>query len=341
MALLSLAATARAQPLPIESDWTVRDFRFQTGQVMAEMRLHYVTLGDPASEPVLVLHGTGGSGAGMLSASFGGVLFGPGQPLDASRHFIILPDAIGHGGSAKPSDGLHARFPSYDYADLVEADYRLLTERLGVRHLRVVLGNSMGGMQTWLFAVTHPGFADAWVPMAAQPTPMASRNWMMRRMLIEQIRQDPAYMGGDYVRQPAALRLASVMFNIATNGGTLADQAQAPTAAAADRLVDRMLAAPPPPDANDAIYQWNASHDFDASKHLDRITGRLLVINSADDERNPPDTGIMDQVVARMPGAQYDLIPASAETRGHGTTGMARFWVERFARFLASLPGRG
>ena len=338
--LVFLSAAAQAQPAPIESDWVAHDFHFHDGQVLPELRIHYATLGAPTGEPVVVLHGTGGTGMGLLAPGFGGVLFGPGQPLDASRYFIILPDAIGHGGSSKPSDGLRARFPGYDYADMVEAQHRLLTEGLGVPHARLVLGNSMGGMEVWVWAEAHPGFADAWVPMGSQPTAMASRNWMMRRMLIEEIRQDPAYMGGDYVAQPPSLRLANVMFGIATSGGTLGWQAQAPTTAKADQLVARMLAAPPPPDANDAIYQWYASRDFDASAGLDRITGRLLVINSADDERNPPESGIMDREMARLPGAEYDLIPASAETRGHGTTGMARFWAERLRAFLAALPAQ-
>ena len=337
-AMFIFAFAAQAQPGPVEADWVAHDFRFHDGQVLPALRIHYVTLGAPTGQPVVVLHGTGGTGMSMLAPGFGGVLFGPGQPLDVSRYFIILPDAIGHGGSSKPSDGLRARFPDYDYADMVEAQRRLVAEGLGLAHVRLVLGNSMGGMETWQWATAHPGFADAWVPMASQPTAMASRNWMMRRMLIEEIRRDPAFMGGDYVQQPPSLRLANVMFGIATNGGAQGWQAQAPTTARANELVDRMLAAAPPPDANDAIHQWNASRDFDASAGLDRITGRVLAINSADDERNPPETGIMDRAIARMPGAQYDLIPASAETRGHSTTGMARFWAERLASFLAALP---
>ena len=333
----SWAGVARAAE-PAEADWVAHDFRFHTGEVMPELHLHYTTLGPLSGEPVLILHGTGGSGTAMLQPSFAGALFGPGQPLDASTHYIILPDAIGTGQSAKPSDGLRARFPHYDYADMVLAQYRLVTEGLGLHHLRLVMGNSMGGMQTWLWAQAHPGFADAWAPMASQPTPMASRNWMMRRLLVETIRQDPEYRGGDYTVQPHSLRLANVMFGVATSGGTLADQAQAPTAAAADGMVDHMLAAPPPADANDYVYQWASSQDYDASAGLEKIRGMVLVINSADDERNPPESGLMDRALARIPNAQYDLIPASAETRGHGTTGLSRFWADRLRSFLAAAP---
>ena len=338
LAVLPLpAARAADVPAPHEADWTARNFRFHTGDTDA-LRIHYTTLGDPTGEPVLVLHGTGGTGGGLLSPAFGGELFGPGQPLDARTHFIILPDAIGTGGSSKPSDRLGPRFPHYNYADMVEAQYRLLTEGLGIRHLRLVLGNSMGGMETWVWGTAHPGFADALVPMASQPTPMAARNWMMRRLLIESIRQDPAYQNGNYVAQPPSLRLANAMFGVATNGGTLYDQAQGGTHAAADKLVDAALAAPPPTDANDFIWQWEASSDYDPSPLLDRITVPVLAINSADDERNPPETGVTAAAVARLPHCELFLIPASAETRGHGTTGFARFWAARLRAFLAAVP---
>ena len=325
-------------PAPQQADWTARGFRFHTGDTIDALRIHYVTVGDPSGEPVLVLHGTGGTGAGMLSPGFAGELFGPGQPLDARTHFIILPDAIGAGGSTKPSDGLRTKFPRYDYADMVEAQYRLLTEGLGIRHLRLVLGNSMGGMEAWTWGTAHPGFADALVPMASQPTAMAARNWMMRRLLIESIRHDPAYKGGDYTVQPPSLRLANAMFGVATNGGTLAYQARGATHAAADSLVDAALAAAPPADANDFIYQWDASYDYDPVPLLDRITVPVLAINSADDERNPPDTGVTAAAIARLPHAELFLIPASADTSGHGTTGFARFWAARLRNFLQGVP---
>ncbi len=336
---LLAASGALAQPGPVEADWVARDFRFHTGEVMAELRLHYTTLGAPSGEPVLILHGTAQSGAVMLAPTFGGRLFGPGQPLDAARYFIILPDAIGTGQSAKPSDGLHARFPAYDYDDMVLAQYRLVSEGLGLRHLRLVLGNSMGGMQTWLWAEQHPGFADGWVPMASQPSAMASRNWMMRRMLVETIRQDPAYHGGEYDTQPPSLRYVNTMFGIATSGGTLGYQAQAPTAAQANALVDRLLAQPLPADANDYVFQWNSSGDYDAWPGLGRITAPVLAINSADDERNPPESGITDRAMDQLHGLGHlVLIPESAETRGHGTTAQARFWAEPLRQFLLTLP---
>ncbi|WP_145135769.1 alpha/beta fold hydrolase [Roseomonas gilardii] len=344
MALLSwsLPRAARAADYPAaqEKDWIARDFRFGNGRTMAEMRVHYATLGDPSGEPVLVLHGTGGSGTGLLSPVFAGELFGPGQALDARKYFVILPDAIGAGKSSKPSDGLKADFPSYDYDDMVQAQYRLLTEGLGIRHLRLVIGNSMGGMESWVWGVTHPGFMDALVPMASQPTPMAGRNWMLRRMLIETVRGDPSYQGGNYTAQPASLRMANTFFDIATNGGTLNLQARGTTHAGADRYVDERLALPAPRDANDFLYQWNASANYDPSGKLERIEAPVLAINSADDERNPPETGIMAEAMKRVPDGRVFLIPASTETRGHGTTGMAKFWAAELQSFLAQVPRR-
>ena len=258
-AFISAVASAADYPAPKEGDWVARDFRFHTGEVMPELRLHYRTLGNPSAEPVLILHGTGGSGANFLTPGFAGELFGSGQPLDASKYFIILPDAIGTGKSAKPSDGLRTKFPKYNYDDMVEAQHRLVTEGLGIRHLRLVLGNSMGGMQTWLWGEKYPDVMDALVPMASQPTPMASRNWMLRRMMLETIRSDPEWNNGNYATQPPSLRLASVFFAIATSGGTLAYQKMASTREQADKLVDERLAAPSPSDANDFLYQWESS----------------------------------------------------------------------------------
>ena len=207
--LTALPGLAADYPAPKEGSWVVRDFRFHTGEVLPELRLHYTTVGAPTGEPVLILHGTTGSGAGMLTPAFAGELFGPGQPLDASRYYIILPDAIGTGKSSKPSDGLRTSFPKYNYDDMVDAQYRLVTEHLGVRHLRLVLGNSMGGMQTWIWAQKYPDFMDVAVPMASLPTEMSGRNWMMRRLIIDSIRNDPEWMNGNYTKQPrsAAVRL--------------------------------------------------------------------------------------------------------------------------------------
>lgn len=339
MAILALTATAADFPTPRIADWTAPNFRFHTGETMP-VRLHYTTVGAATGEPVLVLHGTGGNGASMLSAAFAGELFGPGQPLDAARYFIILPDALGTGKSSRPSDGLRGKFPAYNYDDMVQAQYRLVTEGLGIRHLRLVIGNSMGGMQTWNWGVTYPDMMDALVPMASQPTAMASRNWMMRRTLTQAIRNDPAWMGGDYTDQPQGWRNALVMFNIATIGGTLAYQTQAPTSAAADALVAARMDGTMPADANDFLFQWESSRDYDPAPQLGRIKAAVLAINAADDERNPPETGLTAGAIAKIPGARLYLIPASTETRGHGTTGMAKFWKTELAQFLAGVPKR-
>lgn len=333
-------AAAAAFPAPHEADWIVRDFRFHTGQVLPELRLHYTTIGDPKGEPVLVLHGTGGSGSSMLSAAFAGELFGPGQPLDASRYYIIIPDAIGHGRSSKPSEGLRARFPEYDYDDMVAAQHRLLTEGLGVRHVRLVIGNSMGGMHAWVWGEAYPDFMDALVPMASQPAAMSGRNWMLRRMLIDSIRQDPAWKRGEYTVQPPNLKFASVFYNIATNGGELAWQEAAPTRAKADVIVDQREAAAFNGDANDTLYQWAASRDYDPTPGLNRITAPVLAINSADDERNPPATGVMERQMEQIRDARLYLIPTGPETRGHGTTANARLYAEPLRVFLDSVAHR-
>jgi homoserine O-acetyltransferase/O-succinyltransferase len=339
-ALTSALASAADYPSPKEGDWIARDFRFHTGEVMPELRLHYRTVGNPSGHPVLILHGTGGSGASMLTPAFADELFGSGQPLDASKYFIILPDAIGTGKSSKPSDGLRMKFPKYDYDDMVDAQHRLVTDGLGIRRLRLVLGNSMGGMHTWLWGERYPDVMDALVPMASQPTPMASRNWMLRRTMIETIRSDPDWNGGNYTTQPRSLRLASVFFSIATSGGTLAYQKLAPTREKADKLVDERLAAPAPADANDFLYQWESSSDYDPSPGLERIQAALLAINSADDERNPPETGITERALKRVKNGRLYLIPASEDTRGHGTTGMAKFWKEELRQLLQVAPRR-
>jgi homoserine O-acetyltransferase len=340
LSMIARSAAAADYPPPREGDWIAPNFRFHTGEVLTALRLHYTTIGDPGAEPVLILHGTAGSGASMLTPAFAGDLFGAGQPLDAHKYFVILPDAIGAGDSAKPSDGLRGKFPHYNYDDMVLAQYRLVTEGLGIHHLRLVLGNSMGGMHTWLWGVTYPDFMDALVPLASQPTAMASRNWMLRRMLIQTIRSDPAFHDGNYVAQPPSLRIANVLFGIATNGGTLAYQAMAPTRQKADDLVDQRLAVPLDADANDFIYQWDASRDYDPAPGRERIQAAVLAINSADDERNPPETGIMEQALKRVKNAKLFLIPASAETRGHGTTGIATFWAPQLRDFLNTVPKR-
>lgn len=336
--LIALPALAADYPAPKEGSWVVRDFRFHTGAALPELRLHYTTVGAPIGEPVLVLHGTAGSGTGMLSPAFAGELFGPGQPLDAGRYYVILPDAIGTGKSAKPSDGLRMSFPKYSYDDMVLAQYRLVTEHLGVRHLRLVLGNSMGGMHTWIWAQKYPGFMDVAVPMASLPTEMSGRNWMLRRLIIDSIRNDPEWMNGNYTKQPRSLQFASVFFGIATNGGNQGLYRVTPTREKADQLLNQRLGAPFAGDANDHLYQWEASRDYNASAGLERIKAALLAINSADDERNPPELGLLDREIKRVPNGRVLLIPASDQTFGHGTTGQARFWKVNLAELLQSAP---
>jgi homoserine O-acetyltransferase len=340
VSLIAVAASAADYPLPKEGDWVARDFRFHTGEIVPQLRLHYTTVGEPSGEPVLVLHGTAGSGAGMLTSAFAGELFGPGQPLDARKYFIILPDAIGAGQSSKPSDGLRTKFPRYNYEDMIAAQYMLVTQGLQIRHLRLVIGNSMGGMHTWLWGLTYPEFMDALVPMASQPSEMAGRNWMLRRLLIDAIRSDPDWKDGNYATQPRALRSANVFFGIATSGGAQGLYQLAPSRAQADRVVAERLAAPFTADANDFLYQWDASRDYNPAPGLERITATLLAINSADDERNPPELGIMEPALKRIKNARFYLIPAGPKTRGHGTTALAKFWKAQLADLLASAPAQ-
>lgn len=325
-------------PVPKEGSWVINDSRLHTGEVLPGLRLHYTTVGAPTGEPVLILHGTNGSGANMLTPEFAGELFGSGQALDASRYYIILPDAIGSGKSSKPSDGLRANFPRYNYDDMVDAQYRLVTEHLGIRHLRLVMGNSMGGMQTWILARKYPDFMDIAVPMASLPSEMSGRNWLMRRLLIDSIRNDPEWMNGNYTSQPRSLQLASLFFTIATSGGNQGLYKAAPTREKADQLLKLRLSANFSGDANDHLYQWESSRDYNCSPDLERIQAVLLAINSADDERNPPELGILDREIKRVKKGRVLLIPASEQTSGHGTTSQAKFWKQELAELLQTVP---
>jgi homoserine O-acetyltransferase len=339
--LLPLAiASAADYPAPKEGDWIARDFRFHTGEVVPELTLHYRTIGDPKGEPVLLLHGSSGSGESFLNAAFAGELFGAGQPLDASKYYIILPDALGSGKSAKPSDGLRAKFPRYDYADMVEAQHRLVTEGLGIQHLRLVMGQSMGGMHSWQWGTNYPEAADALVPMACQPTEMAGRNWMLRRILVESIRRDPSYMKGDYSQQPASFKYVSALFSAASSGGSRGLYALASTHEKADRLAEERLSAPLTADANDFIYAYESSADYNPAPSLEKIQAHLLAINSTDDERNPPELGIIEREMKRVKNGRFYLIPGGDETRGHGTTGMARLWKGELEKLLQTAPHR-
>jgi homoserine O-acetyltransferase len=341
IALAPVSVWAQGYPPPKEGTWIARDFRFHTGEVMPELRLHYTTVGAPTGDPVLVLHGTTGSGSGMLTPAFAGELFGPGQPLDAGKYFIVLPDAIGTGKSSKPSDGMRMTFPRYNYDDMVLAQYRLVTEGLGIRRLRLVLGNSMGGMQTWIWGVRYPDFMDALVPMASMPTEMSGRNWMTRRLIIDSIRNDPEWMNGNYTKQPRSLQFATVFYGIATSGGNQRLHQLAPTREKADQLLNQRLSAPFAGDANDNLYQWDSSRDYNPSPGLERIQAPVLAINSADDERNPPELGIMERELKRVKNARLLVIPGSADTAGHGTTAQARWWKAQVAEFLQGVARRG
>jgi homoserine O-acetyltransferase len=323
----AIAAMAAAAWSADEADWVVRDFKFHTGEVLPELKLHYTTLGAKNGEPVVVLHGTTQSGGAMLSPAFGGELFGPGQPLDASRYYIILPDSIGHGKSSKPSDGLGTKFPQYNYDDMVNAHQKLVAEHLGLKRVRLVIGNSQGGMHTWLWAEKYPRMMDIAVPMASQPVEMASRNWILRRLIIDSIRRDPKNA-----------QLATVFYQFATNGGNQALYKAAPTREKADALLDARLKAPFTADPIDSLYQWDSSRDYNPSRELEKIEAVLLAINSADDERNPPETGVMEREIKRVRHGRALLIPGSPDTAGHGTTAQAKFWKMDLAKLLREVP---
>ena len=340
IALINLPAGAQ-NLVPTQGDFVVRDFRFDSGEVLPELRLHYRTLGTPRRDAagrvrnaVLVLHGTGGSGGGFMSNQFAGVLFKPGQLLDARRYFIILPDGIGHGQSSKPSDGLHARFPHYGYNDLVAAQYRLLTEGLNVNHLRLVMGTSMGGMHTWIWGEKYPDFMDALMPLASLPVQISGRNRMMRRMVIDPIRNDPEFQNGEYKSQPRGLMTAVYTLLFMTSS-PLQWYKQAATREAADRLFDDLVARRlAGADANDMLYQFDASRDYDPAPKLENIHAPLVAINSADDQVNPPELGIIEREIKRVKRGRYVLIPISDKTRGHGTHSLPELWKQHLARLL-------
>ena len=337
----ALPSFAANYPEPKEGSWVARDFKFHTGEVMAEVTLHYRTIGSPSNEAVLVLHGTAGSGANMLTQNFAEQLFGPGQPLDANKYFIILPDALGTGKSTRPSSsGLRMKFPKYNYDDMVQAQYRLVTEGLGVKHLRLVIGNSMGGMQTWVWATKYPDMMDAAVPMACQPGTMSGRNWMLRRLLADSIRNDPEWNNGNYTAQPRNMQRHLTYFSIATSNGNIALYNAAPTAAQGDALLAKRLAAPFRGDANDVLLQWESSADYNPMPLLDRVQATVLAINSADDERNPPSLGMMESAMKRVKNGRLLLIPESADTRGHSTTGMAKFYKKELEELMQQAPRR-
>ncbi len=327
-----------------EGNFVVRDFHFRSGETLPELRLHYRTLGTPARDAqgrvtnaVLILHGTGGSGRQFLAPQFAGVLFGPGQLLDASRTYLILPDGIGHGGSSKPSDGLHARFPQYGYDDMVAAHYRLMTEGLGVNHLRLVMGTSMGCMHSWVWGETYPDFMDALMPLACLPVQIAGRNRVWRKMVMDAIRNDPEWKGGDYTAEPsAALRTALDVMLIAGSAPLLM-QKDFPTRDTADRYLDDYFHSRLPAlDANDLLYQVNASRNYDPSPQLGNIKAPVMYVNSADDFINPPELGIAEREIKKVKNGRFVLIPISDQTHGHGTHTWAAVWQRYLEELLKS-----
>ena len=357
--LLALAAAA-AHPVSLsaqpgnawaragtQGDYLVRDFRFTSGETLPELRLHYTTLGAPRKDArgvvrnaVMILHGTGGAGRSFLSGTYAGQLFGPGQLLDSARYYIILPDGIGHGGSSKPSDGMRARFPRYTYDDMVEGQFRLLTQHLGVNHLRLIMGTSMGCMHGWAWGETHPEFMDGLAPFACVPAPIAGRNRMIRTMAMDAIRDDPAWNGGNYTAPPPGLKAAQMMLYIMSSAPAV-QQRQAPTRDAADSVIRAYLdARMRSTDANDFLYQFDASREYDPSTQLDKITAPALYINSADDQVNPPELRLAELYAAKMPKTRFILLPISDQTRGHGTHSLPSVWGGYLREFLAALPER-
>ena len=342
--LFCLAATvalAAEYPAPTEGDFTIRNFKFTSGETLPELKIHYRTLGKiekdasgKATNAVLIMHGTTGSGAQFIRPEFAGELFGKDQPLDATKFFIVLPDGIGHGKSSKPSDGLHAKFPHYGYVDMIEAQYRLLTDGLGVNHARLIMGTSMGGMHTWLWGESHPDFMDALMPLASLPTQISGRNRGWRRMVIDAIRNDPAWSGGEYKTQPPSLRTAAEMLWFMSSNPVLR-QKESPTLAQTDenlnKFVDQIVKAD---DANDVLYAIEASHDYDPGPNLEKISAPLLAINSADDLINPPELGILEREIKRVPHGQAVVIPLSDKTRGHGSHTIAALWKDQLVRLL-------
>jgi homoserine O-acetyltransferase len=342
--LCTLAASfafAADYPTPTEGDYTIRDFKFTSGETLPELRLHYRTLGKPEKDEqgkttnaILIMHGTTGSGAQFIRPEFAGELFGKDQPLDATKFFIVLPDGIGHDKSSKPSDGMHAKFPRYGYLDMIEAQYRLLTEGLGINHARLVMGTSMGGMQTWLWGELHPDFMDALMPLASLPWQISGRNRAWRRMVIDAIRNDTAWNGGEYKTQPPGLRTAAEMLWFMSSNPVLR-QKEAPTLAKTDELLDKFVEQiVKTDDANDVLYAVEASRDYDPGPNLEKIRTPLLAINSADDLINPPELGILEREIKRVPHGRAIVMPLTEKTRGHGSHTIAALWKDQLVELL-------
>jgi homoserine O-acetyltransferase len=328
-------------PAPAEGEYTIRDFKFSSGESLPQLRIHYRAIGKlekdkagNAVNAVLIMHGTTGSGAQFIRPEFAGELFGKEQPLDATKFFIVLPDGIGHGKSSKPSDAMHAQFPGYGYSDMVEAQYRLLTDGLGVNHARLVMGTSMGGMHTWLWGEAHPDFMDALMPMASLPMQISGRNRAWRRIIIDAIRNDPDWKDGDYTAQPPSLRTAAGMLWLMSSNPVLRQQ-EAPTLPKTDEALDKFVAnIVKTDDANDVLYALEASRDYDPGPNLEKIQAPLLAINFADDLINPPELGILERGIKRVPHGRAVVIPFSDKTRGHGSHTLAALWKDELNKFM-------
>ena len=346
LSLITVAGTLAAAdyPTPTEDDYTIHNFKFASGETLPELRIHYRTLGKidkdaqgKTRNAVLIMHGTTGSGAQFIRPEFAGELFGKDQPLDATKFLIVLPDGIGHGKSSRPSDGLHAKFPHYGYIDMVVAQYRLLTEGLGVNHARLVMGTSMGGMHTWLWGESHPEFMDALMPLASLPTQISGRNRAWRRIIIDAIRNDPSWNSSEYpanAGQPPSLRTAAEMLWFMSSNPVLR-QKEAPTLAKTDEALDKFVNDYlKTGDANDVLYALEASHDYDPGPNLEKIHAPLLAINSADDLINPPELGILEREIKRVPHGRAIVIPLSDKTRGHGSHTVASLWKDELIKLL-------
>src|ERR1700690_413632 len=337
---------AQSAPAATEGDYVAQNFHFRSGEVLPSLRLHYTTFGTPqrdasgrVTNAVLVLHGTTGSGKQFVSPQFAGVLFGPGQLLDASRYYIILPDGIGHGKSSKPSDGLHARFPQYDYDDMVTAQYRLVTEGLGIDHLRLVMGTSMGCMHSWVWGETYPDSMDALMPLACLTVEIAGRNRMWRKMVMDGIRNDPDWKGGEYTAEPQRALGTALDILLIAGSAPLRNQAMFPTRDAADKyLGEYMGSRAAGMDANDTLYQVNASRNYNPSPGREKTQARGMYVNSADDFINPPELGIAEREIKRVKNGRFVLLPITPETRGHGTHTLAAVWQQYLAELLGE-PG--
>jgi homoserine O-acetyltransferase len=333
--------TAAQNPPPTEGDYVLRDFRFTSGETLPEVRMHYRTLGQPQRDEkgivrnaVLILHGTGGEGSTFLQPMFAGELFGKGQPLDASRYYLIIPDNLGHGKSTKPSNGLRARFPHYGYRDMIAAQHRLLTEGLQVNHLRLVIGTSMGGMHTWLWGQMHPEFMDALMPLASLPTQISGRNRLWRKIIADAIRSDPEWKNGEYQTQPHSLKTAVQMITFMSSNPVLRQQS-APTLKQADTYFEQTVSAMVRRmDANDLLYAIESSHDYDPGPGLEKITAPLVAVNFADDLINPPELGILEKEIPRVKGGKALVLPLTPATVGHGTHTKAAIWKQHLEQLL-------